>query len=1748
MTNLTFKIQAEEQDFQHLQAESANYEIRKSFVIQLNQRGETKTQEFILDRGELIEFHYEDGTNWICDEDTLEELFPDYYTNQQKGFFEIPLEITEEGISNRGIFKKILLKIVNILAKKVIEVGIKELAERFDESQVGGKSGLFLLQNNFELLDLPKNFDLSKPYLLFIHGTASNTIGSFGKLRFNNIDTPEWKFLQNLYPNQILAFQHETLSKSPLLNALELVKQLPNGIVLDLVTSSRGGLIGDIISLYSATNIGVSGFNLTQKQLLEKEKRKNDLESIDKLDKLFSTKKITINRFVRVGCPAAGTSLASKRLSTFFNILTNVIGFTIGNNTNPIFVILKSLLTEIINTKNEPDVLPGIEAQRLESPFIKALNCPTVTGTSDKLFVISSNAVPKFNLRGVLIVVSRAVFKGKNDLVVDTESMYQGARRSQKIHYHFEQETDIYHLDYFHNADTRAKLQSALEPIINLSIFKEFSQDEIPNTDRNVALRLFGAPGGGIHNDTVSYKRPVLILIPGIMGSVLSENNSVIWLDFFKIVGGQLNRLAIENKDIRATAIIESSYGKFLDAFSKNYDVITFGFDWRKSLQESANLFNTRINELLKSNLKIQIVAHSMGGLLFRDFILNHPETWQRLNSSHNFRIIYLGTPFKGSYRIPAVLTGKDDIIKSLSLVDLINSKAELISTFLKFEGIHNLLPLTTNEGNDFARKETWLKLQNAANEGSELSIISDLDLKKFRAYRTKVLSTIDSIDYSNMVYIAGKGDKTADSYEIIEFSNQKKELRFGYTSNGDESVTWESGIPQKIKNNNAVYYVDVTHGSLANTSGLFDGINDILRTGKTNKFSKTNIEVSKDRSIKTSIQPEMTFFDKSQVGIERAILGLTKSPQYINTLTSINVSVSKGDLIYSSYPIMVGHFKGDGILSAESVIDNYLENILTEKRQFGLYPEEIGQSEVFISGNTNISFKGAIIIGLGEVGEFTSSQLKETVEQAITNYLFKIYFNKNSKKNKEIGVSTLIIGSGYGGLPLETSICSIIEGVNRANEKFRVVKKEDAPTIKYLEFIERMEDKALSCFQILTKIEKINSERLPITIKERKIKSLVGGIQKRLTFESATNDWWNIITVTNEIKNGKEGMAFSLSTHGAKEDKRSVFVNSSIINDLLKTISIKNQFDKKISKAIFEQLIPNEFKDYLMNNIDLIWMLDEKTAEYPWELLQSSLDENSTPLSVSSGMIRKLITRNASFKNTVISENIALVVGDPILDNQKYRQLDGAKDEAIFVTKKFEANSIKTVSLIRDEASTILVNLSIGGYKYLHLAGHGQFSEDSSLKTGMVIGNSILTVDQINQIRPVPEFTFINCCELGEINSVSEQKAFDAFRLAANIGTQLILNGVKAVVVAGWSVGDQPALTFSQEFYNFMFEGYTLGEATRKAREKLFDAYGYENNTWGAYQCYGDQFYKFNNEKPSVNIEYDYATPEQAEYDLYNFLGDLERGTTFKNIDVANKAFENIQTKINFSSVRSPQCTELEAKIYFELGDYKNSILKYEELIKNESSTFTVKSLEEYCNIRSKYCVELLETSLDNINVTNQLDSVINDLKQLLSISETYERFNLLGSAFKRKGLISKEIEAKKECYKTALGYYTKASRSESVYSLSNIYNLTYFLEADSIPVNIHFILGSLLSNLDTRNLSYWDLVSRFNLLLTKYIICKDVDFSEVKNEYVALRRYAGTIGKKKAEKENIDIIMDLLKSFSPGDIAIQTLNQLIQ
>ncbi|HMZ19883.1 MAG TPA: hypothetical protein PLD20_18245, partial [Blastocatellia bacterium] len=327
---------------------------------------------------------------------------------------------------NADQFKEIIADKGPTVAANLI---VQQLEKKIESQLNPGGEGLYrftgpqLLAGKLDGVDKLGEKDLNNnaPYLLFLHGTASSSVGSFGRLGVRHdfdvigIDTtPEWDDLQRQYPGRVVAYEHRTLSKSPVLNAIELAQTLPGGATLHLVSHSRGGLVGELLCLSQVKEIAGAG---QMKDFLNrlslpfaKSNRTDDIKQLETLVRLLADKKFRIERFVRVACPARGTKLLSKEINDFFSGIFNLMENLPWMKASPTLDFIRSTVIALLQHPTDPKSLPGIEAMMPESPLVAMLNTLNLTTQSD-LAVIQGDIEPGGLLDRLKLLPIEALFR-----------------------------------------------------------------------------------------------------------------------------------------------------------------------------------------------------------------------------------------------------------------------------------------------------------------------------------------------------------------------------------------------------------------------------------------------------------------------------------------------------------------------------------------------------------------------------------------------------------------------------------------------------------------------------------------------------------------------------------------------------------------------------------------------------------------------------------------------------------------------------------------------------------------------------------------------------------------------------------------------------------------------------------------------------------------------------------------------------------------------------------------------------------------------------------------------------------------------------------------------------------------------------------------------------------------------------------------------------------------------------------------
>ncbi len=867
-----------------------------------------------------------------------------------------------------------------------------------------------------------------------------------------------------------------------------------------------------------------------------------------------------------------------------------------------------------------------------------------------------------------------------------------------------------------------------------------------------------------------------------------------------------------------------------------------------------------------------------------------------------------------------------------------------------------------------------------------------------------------------------------------------------------------------------------------------------------------------------------------------------------------LSVTVKNGHLKYARHPVIIGHFRGDGIVSAESVMDFLLGHKLSEREKFGLYPGLIGSNLVILPEERNGA--GAIIVGLGEPEALTPFLLSQTIERGCLEYLLRATGHKAHLKSQNPGITTLLVGSGYGNLSLSSSINAILEGITNANHKAHSLGK-GTQLISEVEFMELYRDKALNAYYVLDKLgQENNLYHITLSRPPREVE----GNRTFIPIED-NNDWWKRITaiVQPHPDTGQDYIYYSASTGRARTEVRPLFIDPATVEELLQGHDKDSFWNRELAKAIFELLVPNDFKIAFRDQQNILLVLDKSTAWYPWELLHYD-KQAGMPICVSTGMIRQLSTADDRREIKPVNENRALVIGDPVLSPEsEIGQLPEAGREAGAVGQLLGGQGFSVTSRIGATFRESFTQL-FDEYKVIHIASHGVIGYGPEKKAGILLSEkAVLTTAHINQISSTPELVFINCCYLGEVAPSKEQYFRDKYRLAANIGTQFIENGVKAVVVAGWAVDDEAARRFAEAFYSCMLEGESFGNAVRAARSACYREFRH-TNTWGAYQCYGDPFYKLVKNRNGRKEDTPYIMDKEALIDLEAFISDARFAKT-RSSAFPEKLAE-ISRRIDESGVRNGRITEMEAMAFAEIEEYETAIEKYGSLFLENKANFSLKALEQWCNLRAHRLVSLKKQKVKT-DYAGEMDSIIGELQHLIRLGKTIERYSLLGSAYKRNALLVEEPGAKRgaienmaDAYKLGYTLQPKRASETRIYQLTNWLLAELLLNDDNRMEQAREILGqpaeaflnSLLAELNSTprdNKEFWDLIEIVNVNQCRLLLGRPEEIrltaDDIRTAYRRAWRMGGSYKQKNSELAHMEFIQHAVENLpgAPREVA---------
>ena len=1562
------------------------------------------------------------------------------------------------GPKTRGI-GALVLKALQIFDIRPQEHAARKLSQRLE----GGDSRLLAcpLDGPLELADkLPKLAD-HQPALLFLHGTASSTAGSFGAL-WSVPRAAQLRRLRETYGQACFAFEHRTLTQSPVRNAIDLLTSLKRlgTRPLHIVSHSRGGLVGELLCRlaerderpFSAAELDLYAAGGDPDSPLDAALQAERRRELQELSALLGDPagQFAVERFVRVASPARGTTLASGKLDRWLSILANLVGRIPGLDQNPLYEGIVDLTLAVAQERTNPKTLPGLEAMMPEAALVRLLNNPARTVDAD-LSLVAGDAEGGGFLGTLKLLIPDLFFGGDHDLVVDTRSMYGGAPRRGGARAFFAQGPEVSHFSYFANARTAERVVAGLTRADD----GDGGFTAPTSESREVPQRAMRGAAG---------PRPVVFVVPGIMGSHLAAGGSRVWINPLSLAVGGLRKLVIGAANVDAQSLVGLAYADLVEFLSDSHDVVTFPYDWRRSIGEAADRLarelRPRLDAARASGQPLRILAHSMGGLVVRMMIAQAPDVWDRLCVHPQGRLLMLGTPNGGSHEITSLLIGTSGTLRKLALADLRHQRHELLEIISRFPGVLEMLP--DDPQMDFFAPATWTRLAEVDGQGWLLP--AGAALRAAHAARGRLSATLPHAD--RVLYVAGWAPATPIGLEVHTRAKPGERLRFVATSRGDGRVPWESGILEGLR---TWYMADAEHGDLANHAPAFGALLDLLHTGNTTRLPTTPPVAVRGVEERFTMPRDIADVLPDEDELARAAVGARRRRRpAAPTAHRVKVSIAHGNLSYARHPVAVGHYSGDTIISAEAVLDRHLDGRLRRRLQLGLYPGAIGTHATVLQGDPFRRPAGAIVIGLGQVGELTATSLTKTVGAAVRDYAMAVA--ERHAPDRPPGtphaatLTSLLIGTGAGGLPVRESVAAILRAVVRTNAALRQAKLDREVVIAEVEFIELFADQAIHAARALGGLQGDAELRDALAIDDPVLVHRTGG-RSRVVFEEPEG-WWQRL----QIRGIEDGLRFALLTNRARAEVELVATERSLVDHFLDRATRQPASSQDTARTLFEMLLPNALKDQMPTRGSLVLVVDEQAAGYPWELLEDRWAEGQRPLALERGVLRQLETRGYRERVEITPERSALLIGDPET-NGFVTSLPGAASEVRAVERCLTGARFTVRSCIHGDPDTILTALHADAYRILHLAGHGVHDfpvapgasegtvpHAARRVSGMVIGRgAFLTAAAVEQMRRVPELVFINCCHLARVDQATAAKPLQEGqfqRFAANIAAQFIKMGVRAVVAAGWAVDDAAAETFATAFYAHLLRGAPFGEAVLRARNDTYERHP-GVNTWGAYQCYGDPAYTF---VPDGAGEDGAARPSPvASAETLRELLDLAQRAKTCAPDEEGwlvEALDSLAAAIRPDWLRRGDILAALGIAYGELRRFDLAVLRLRQALAADGSP-SVAAIEQLANFESRAAVDLHKgraAGWAGEQPAALVRSAVDRLTRLLELGRTGERLSLLGAAYKRQAQITSgaarraALARMARCYREAHG----PRDGEKTFTVCDTYPLLNWLTAE--------------------------------------------------------------------------------------------------
>lgn len=343
--------------------------------------------------------------------------------------------------------------------------------------------------------------------------------------------------------------------------------------------------------------------------------------------------------------------------------------------------------------------------------------------------------------------------------------------------------------------------------------YDDYSSVELPLAEGKAGLAAWGGNFGGANPQTkilftnISIQQfpkqnatpEIYILIPGLGAS------------WNPLSIASCNLLNIGDWTIAPYATIYDRLNKTLEnaGLKTGEDYYIYAYDWRQPLVQQADSFKNYLDKIMAKkakNTKINIISHSLGGLVIRSFLASYPNDYL---FNH---ILTLGTPHYGTPIVYALWEGgqinTNDKYINIAANALLNHCKNVLIDQDPIEVIHYIAPSLK----DLLPIYPFLEDQNG-----ELLPTSSLVEKN-----DWLLQTPQNTNYGSWTTISGNDHDTLKTIVVAPASNEEtinnqwidgKPSGYKFSKEGDGTILLQSAILPNAQNTQIL--PDLNHGEL---------------------------------------------------------------------------------------------------------------------------------------------------------------------------------------------------------------------------------------------------------------------------------------------------------------------------------------------------------------------------------------------------------------------------------------------------------------------------------------------------------------------------------------------------------------------------------------------------------------------------------------------------------------------------------------------------------------------------------------------------------------------------------------------------------------------------------------------------------------------------------------------------------------------------------------------------------------------